>query len=110
MQANAYNESEKLREMYANLVAKSMNADFHDKVHPAYVEIIKQLSPAEAVFLEEPGLLLQATPIHAQQKPLPPLHGGEGHLPLSMESNHRYSRYISIHATMWRHEKQKWQG
>ena len=63
VQANAYNESEKLREMYANLVAKSMNADFHDKVHPAYVEIIKQLSPAEAVFLEEPGLLLQVTPI-----------------------------------------------
>lgn len=63
VQANSYNESEILREMYANLVAKSMDADYHRKVHPAYVEILKQLSPYEALFLKEPKFLLQATPI-----------------------------------------------
>jgi hypothetical protein len=39
---------EELRNLYANLLAKSMNEDTKDKVHPAYVEIIKQLSPLDA--------------------------------------------------------------
>jgi hypothetical protein len=47
----AGNESE-LRAMYANLLANSMNSDYADSVHPAYVEIIKQLTPAEARLLK----------------------------------------------------------
>lgn len=41
-------DSDELREMYANLLANSMNSDKKDYVHPAYVEIIKQMSPLEA--------------------------------------------------------------
>lgn len=46
LQALSYSiDSEELRNMYANLLAKSMCNKTADKVHPAYVEIIKQLSP-----------------------------------------------------------------
>ena len=42
---------EELRELYANLLAASMNSDTANKAHPAFVEIIKQLSPDEAKLL-----------------------------------------------------------
>ena len=44
-------DSHDLRDMYANLLANSMSADKKEFVHPSFVEIIKQLSPNEAVFL-----------------------------------------------------------
>ncbi len=48
LQALSYSmDSEELRELYANLLAKSMYSDTSDGVHPAYVEIIKQLSPLD---------------------------------------------------------------
>lgn len=43
--------SDELREMYANLLATSMNTDEKYKVHPAFIEIIKQLNPDEAKLL-----------------------------------------------------------
>lgn len=45
-------DSEELRTMYAKLLARSMDIDTKDKVHPAIVEIIKQLSPLDAKFLK----------------------------------------------------------
>lgn len=54
LQAISYSmNSEELRNMYANLLAKAMNVDVKDDVHPAFVEIIKQMSPKEAVILGE---------------------------------------------------------
>ncbi len=44
-------DSEALREMYANLLVSSMNTDTKAYVHPAFVDIIKQLSPDEAKLL-----------------------------------------------------------
>lgn len=44
-------DSEELRELYANLLASSMNADTKFDVHPAFVDIIKQLTPDEAKLL-----------------------------------------------------------
>ena len=44
-------DSEELRELYANLLASSMNADTKGDVHPAFVDIIKQLAPDEAKLL-----------------------------------------------------------
>lgn len=53
LQAISYSmNSEELRNMYANLLANSMNSDTKDSVHPAFVEIIKQLSPLEAKLLK----------------------------------------------------------
>lgn len=40
--------SNELRNMYANLLAKSMIIDTKDTVHPSFVEIIKQMSPIDA--------------------------------------------------------------
>ena len=43
---------EQLKEMYANLLAKSLNKDTTDLTHPSYVEIIKQLTVEEAQLLQ----------------------------------------------------------
>ncbi|WP_312158839.1 DUF4393 domain-containing protein [Oscillibacter sp.] len=49
LQSIAYSmDSEELRTMYAKLLAKSMNTDYRESVHPSFVEIIKQLSPLDA--------------------------------------------------------------
>lgn len=42
----------KLRENYANLVATAMNADTAMDAHPAFVEVLKQLSLDEVLILE----------------------------------------------------------
>lgn len=43
-----YIEEESLREMFANLIAASMNKENSENVHPSFVEIIKQLSSEDA--------------------------------------------------------------
>ncbi|MPM10404.1 hypothetical protein SDC9_56736 [bioreactor metagenome] len=54
MQAISYSyNSKELRNMYATLLANSMNKDTQDTVHPAFVELIKQLSPLEAQILKK---------------------------------------------------------
>jgi hypothetical protein len=45
-------DNEDLREMYANLLASSMNKALKGGVHPSSSEIIKQLSPDEAKLLK----------------------------------------------------------
>lgn len=45
-------DNEELRNMYANLLASSMNKAVKDGVHPSFVEIIKQLCPDEAKILK----------------------------------------------------------
>ena len=53
LQAISYSmDSEELRNMYANLLAKAMNVDEKDKVYPAFVELIKQMAPREALILD----------------------------------------------------------
>lgn len=51
LQNASITEEHDIRELYANLLASSMNKVVKDGVHPAYVEIIKQLSPDEAKIL-----------------------------------------------------------
>lgn len=54
IQAISYSMNKKeLRNLYANLLAKAMNSDTKDLVHPAFIEIIKQLSPTDALILNE---------------------------------------------------------
>lgn len=45
-------DSEELRDLYANLLVSSMNSDTKYKVHPAFVDIIKQITPDEAKLLK----------------------------------------------------------
>ena len=45
-------DEEDIKEMYANLLASSMNAITANGVHPAFVEIIKQLTPDEAKLIK----------------------------------------------------------
>jgi hypothetical protein len=46
-------DNDELRDMYANLLANSMNKVVKKGVHPGFVEIIKQLSPDEARLLKQ---------------------------------------------------------
>ena len=52
---------EMLRDMYANLLAASMDTRTASRAHPAVVEIIRQLTPDEARFLR----------LLAQERPFP---------------------------------------
>ncbi len=60
-------DSEELRNMYANLLAASMNTDTKWSVHPSYVEIIKQLTPDEAKLLRVLQLQSVFPIIHVKQ-------------------------------------------
>ncbi len=54
IQAISYSmNSIELRNLYANLLAKAMNSDTKDLVHPSFIEIIKQMSPNDAVIFRE---------------------------------------------------------
>ena len=46
-----YIEEEDIRNMFANLIAASMNSDFNNIIHHSFVEIIKQMSPLDAKIL-----------------------------------------------------------
>lgn len=53
LQAISYSmSSEELFDLYAKLLAKSMVTNTKNKVHPAFVEIIKQLSPNDALIFK----------------------------------------------------------
>lgn len=45
-------DNDTLRDLYANLLASSMNTDKKWQVHPAFVDIIKQLTPDEAKIIK----------------------------------------------------------
>lgn len=44
--------SEELRDLYANLLTSSMNSDEKWQVHPSFVDIIKQITPDEAKIIK----------------------------------------------------------
>ena len=57
-------DSEELRELYANLLASSMNTEKKTTVHPSFVDIIKQLTPDEAKILSRmPRTSVQNLPL-----------------------------------------------
>lgn len=64
IQAISYSmNSKELRSLYANLLAKSMNSDTKYLVHPSFVEIIKQLSPLDAIAINNLKYLYQYQPL-----------------------------------------------
>lgn len=46
-------DDDELRNMFAELIAHAMDSETVDNVHPTYVEIIKQMSPYDAVVFKE---------------------------------------------------------
>ena len=45
-------EEKELKELYLNLLASAMNSEKNNSVHPSFVEIIRQMSPFEALILK----------------------------------------------------------
>lgn len=71
-------DSEELRKLYANLLISSMNSDTKHKVHPAFIDIIKQLTPDEAKLLKAlPRDAVSYQPLMDVQLNLGP---GKGHV------------------------------
>ena len=60
--SNSYTDDDELRSMYANLLANSMNQQKAYHAHPSFVEIIKQLTPNEALLLKSSNLLKRNVP------------------------------------------------
>ena len=56
-------DCEELRNMYANLLVTSMNVDTKSSAHPAFVDIIKQLTPDEAKFIKSLNCSYQFYPL-----------------------------------------------
>lgn len=52
IQKASITEEPEIRELYANLLANSMNSVVKNGIHPGFVEIINQLSPDEAKILK----------------------------------------------------------
>lgn len=46
-------DNEVLRDMYANLLAKSVYAETSAQAHPAYVDIIRQMDPIDAIIFKK---------------------------------------------------------
>jgi len=46
-------ENEDIRELYASLLATSMNINTVNKAHPSFVDIIKNISTSEALILQQ---------------------------------------------------------
>ncbi len=69
-----------LRDMYANLLASSMDADKKWHVHPSFVDIIKQLTPDEAKYFKE------LTPVLAAAHPLIDIDYGIGKRPVYLSA------------------------
>lgn len=54
IQAISYSmDNKELRNLYANLLARSMVTDTKDLVHPSFVETIKQMAPLDAVIYKK---------------------------------------------------------
>lgn len=63
-QISCCQNSEELRDLYANLLTASMNADTKWQVHPSFVDIIKQLNPDEARYLKSlPAMVIVVHPL-----------------------------------------------
>ena len=61
--AKYFVEEPDLRTMFAKLIASASDISKVTTVHPAFVEIIKQLTPFEAKILKNTNILLSAKPI-----------------------------------------------
>jgi hypothetical protein len=67
-------EAPHLREMYATLLAHATHTPSAPKVHPSFVQIIQQLSPAEAEILRHIATIHHTDAVLFQET----LHGGAG--------------------------------
>ena len=67
-------EAPHLREMYATLLAHAMHTPSAPKVHPSFVQVIQQLSPAEAQILRQIATAYQTEAVLFDES----LHGGLG--------------------------------
>ncbi len=52
LEAASLEEDSILQDIWARLIANSMDPEFEQSIHPSYIEIVKQMCPDEAIILE----------------------------------------------------------
>lgn len=62
LESAALEDDDTLQDVWAKLIANSTDPDFKSALHPGYIEIVKQMSPDEAIILDS-FLKLQTYPM-----------------------------------------------
>ena len=89
--------NENLRELYASLLAMSMNKKTTNKAHPSFVEVIKNLSTEEAIILQQ-FISENAFPKVDVQEP-GKYNNGQRDLLINFTSFHKMDTRININNT-----------
>lgn len=99
-----YIEEEILREMFAKVIASSMDKEKNNAIHPSFVETIKQLSSNDALFLQEfktanrlpYGKILSVENKKKEQNlPLPSLRNKQIEVPKTLSYEEWHKKYGS---------------
>lgn len=106
LQGLAFSHEEvNLKEMYLNLISSSMNSDTAEDTHPAFVEIIKQLTSLEAHLLQL--YLIDSAPkgigrvLYQKQGQLGYIVGYTHILPISSAKQPYYNKNIPSYIENW---------
>lgn len=98
-------EEADLRDMYLNLISSAMNSEKSDDTHPAFVEIIKQLTGEEAklltLFLKDDLPKAIGRVIYKEEKTGSQIDGYKHILPITADSQDYYNKHLPSFVDNW---------
>ncbi|WP_165787401.1 DUF4393 domain-containing protein [Citrobacter portucalensis] len=98
-------EEPDLKDMYLNLISSAMNSEKNEDTHPAFVEIIKQLTSEEArllpLFLKNDVPNTIARVVYKQEKSGSQIDGYKHILPLTSGGENYYNKHIPSFVDNW---------
>ncbi|MFP2562497.1 DUF4393 domain-containing protein [Enterobacter ludwigii] len=106
LQGLAFSHEEyNLKEMYLNLISFSMNRDVANDAHPAFVEVIKQLTSDEAemlqVYLCDSAPRVIGRVIYQQRNSSLQIDGNQNILMLQIGTEPYYDKYLPSYVDNW---------
>lgn len=106
LQGLAFSHEEfNLKEMYLNLISSSMNKQVADDAHPAFVEVIKQLTSDEAemlqVYLRDNAPKVIGRVIYQHKKSGQQIDGNQHILVLQIGTEPYYDKHIPSYVDNW---------
>lgn len=106
LQGLAFSHEEyNLKEMYLNLISSSMNRDVANDAHPAFVEVIKQLTSDEAemlqVYLCDSAPRVIGRVIYQQRNSSLQIDGNQNILMLQIGTEPYYDKYLPSYVDNW---------
>ncbi|MCS0562695.1 DUF4393 domain-containing protein [Citrobacter freundii] len=106
LQGLAFSHEEyNLKEMYLNLISSSMNRDVANDAHPAFVEVIKQLTSDEAemlqIYLCDSAPRVIGRVIYQQRNSSLQIDGNQNILMLQIGTEPYYDKYLPSYVDNW---------